>query len=272
MSYSVKEVFFVKEFFEMTAWGMEKPPAYGPFHLIFFFAGLAVSVLLAYLLRNKSEKVFRGVLIGCGVFLMITEVYKQLFYYYVVNYVQHGVCGYQWWIFPFQLCSVPMYLCIIAPLLPKGKVQNAMYNFMLAFNLMGGFISFIEPSGLVHEYWTLTIHAFVWHMSLVFIGLYIGFSRHGGLKKSDFKGAAVTFTVCCVIAFILNCALWKVTGGSMNNFYIGPANSPIIVFKSFCEWFGWYINTPIYIFCLCVAAFIFFLPFCIYNKKHPREV
>ncbi len=261
----------MREFFEWTSWAMEKPPAYGAFHLTFFFVGLAVCFLIAFLLRKTGEKGNRAVLLTCGIFLLLTEVYKQLFYYYVVNVNQHGVCGYQWWIFPFQLCSVPMYLCIIAPLLPKGKVQNAMYNFMLAFNLMSGFISFMEPSGLVHEYWTLTLHAFIWHMSLVFIGLYLGFSRRAALKKSDYKGAVITFTVCCTIAFILNCALWNVTGGSMNNFYIGPANSPIIVFKSFCEWFGWYVNTPIYIACLCIAAFVFFLPFYLYNKKHPIE-
>ena len=121
---------------DATAWGMEKPAAYGAFHLTFTFVGLAICVLVAYLLRNSSEKTNRAVLVSVGVFLMITEVYKQLFYYY---YIGNG--SYQWWVFPFQLCSVPMYFCVIAPLLKKGKVQSGMYNFMTTFNLLGGLMA-----------------------------------------------------------------------------------------------------------------------------------
>ena len=36
---------FLEPFIEATAWGMEKPKAYGPFHLIFTFVGLAVTVV-----------------------------------------------------------------------------------------------------------------------------------------------------------------------------------------------------------------------------------
>jgi len=252
----------MKEFFEWTAWEMTPPKAYGAFHLTFFLVGLAVSFLLAWLLRKSSDKVNKAVLISAGSFLVVTEIYRQLFYYFVV-----GQGEWQWWIFPFQLCDIPMYMCIIAPLLPKGKVQNAMYDFMLAFNLMGGFISFFEPSGLVHEYWTLTLHAFVWHMMLVFIGLYLGFSRRAGRRLSDYKGAVLIFAVLNVVAFCIDLALWNVSEGTVNMFYVGPRISPIIVFKDIATKFGWYINTPIYMLCLCLAAFLFFLPFCLYNRK-----
>ena len=101
---------FLETLIEATAWGMEKPKAYGPFHLIFTFVGLAVCVLLAYLLRHTGKRGNKAVLLSVGIFLAVTELYKQLFYYYYI-----GDHTYQWWIFPFQLCSVPMYLCLIAP-------------------------------------------------------------------------------------------------------------------------------------------------------------
>ena len=142
---------FLESFIEATAWEMDKPKAYGPFHLIFTFVGLAVCILLAYLLRHTGKRGNKAVLLSVGIFLAVTEIYKQLFYYYYI-----GDHTYQWWIFPFQLCSVPMYLCLIAPFLKEGKVQSAMYHFMTTFNLLGGLMAFIEPSGIVHEYWTLT--------------------------------------------------------------------------------------------------------------------
>lgn len=66
-------------FIEFTAWEMTKPKAYGPFHLIFTFAGVSLLLLLAWKLRNISERGNRILLISVSSFLIITEVYKQLF-------------------------------------------------------------------------------------------------------------------------------------------------------------------------------------------------
>ena len=248
---------FLADLMHITAWSMERPAAYGAFHLTFTFVGLLLSFFLAWRLRKLGDKGNRIFLMGCGIFLLITEIYKQLFYYYHI-----GGGTYQWWIFPFQLCSVPMYLCIIAPLLKPGKVQQGMYNFMMTFNLLGGLMAFIEPSGIVHEYWTL-----IWHMLLVFIGLYLGFSKRGGKTMADYRLAIMTFGVLCIVAFALNVSLAEVSGGSVNNFYIGPAISPLAVFKDIATNFGWYINTLLYIPAVSLGAFILFLPFHLYHKK-----
>ena len=241
----------IDSFMHWTAWSMEKPAAYGVFHLSYTFIGLAVSILLAWRLRNVGDKGNKAVLTGFGAFLLITEVYKQLFYTFYM-----GDHAYQWWIFPFQLCSVPMYLCLIAPWLKKGKLQQAMYNFMMLYNLLGGLMAFIEPSGIVHEYWTLTLHAFTWHMSLIFIGLYLFFSRRGGLSKEDFALSTKLFGALCVLAFALNLALRKVSDGAVNNFYIGPTRSPLIIIKQISEATDWYVGTILYIPALILGAFL----------------
>jgi hypothetical protein len=111
------------KFFESTAWKMTPPPAYGAFHLSFTFIGIAVCIFLAWKLRRLSERGHKTVL-GCvGSFLILTEIYKQLFYYFFMN-----DNSYVWWIFPFQLCSVPMYLCIIAIFLKPGPLRNGIYG------------------------------------------------------------------------------------------------------------------------------------------------
>ena len=199
---------------------------------------------------------------GCGIFLTVTEIYKQLFYYFYI-----GGGNYQWWIFPFQMCSVPMYLCILAPLLKPGRVQKGMYNFMMIYNLLGGFMAFIEPSGIVHGYWTLTLHAFIWHMILVFVGLYLAMSNRGGKSMADYRSASVTFVCLCAVAFCINLLLRNVSGGSVNMFFVGPSNSSLIVFKTISENFGWYVSTALYIPTVCLGAFIIFLPFHLSAKK-----
>lgn len=248
-----------------TAWTMVPPQPYGAFHLIFFLVGLLVVTAAAWQLRNANEKQNKIILWTFGGILLVFEIYKQLFYTYVI-----GGGAYQWWIFPFQLCSVPMYLCIIAPFLKDGKLKNSLYDFMLAFNMMGGFVAFLEPSGLIHEYWTLTIHAFTWHLMILFIGLYLGFSKRAGRRLSDYKKAVYIFIVLCVIAFAINLIFWKAASGDINMFYVGPRISPIIVFKSIATQYGWYVNTPLYMCALCLGAFIFYLPFAVLNMKKEK--
>ncbi len=257
---------FLYDFMTATAWTMEKPKAYGAFHLIFTFVGVLLCILAARKLRHISERGNRIVLFGVGIFLVLTEIYKQLFYYY---YIGNG--SYQWWIFPFQLCSVPMYLCIFASLLKKGKIQHGMFCFMTTYNLLGGIMAFIEPSGIVHEYWTLTLHAFIWHMLLIFVGAYLIASGRFAKTKKEFLSATVGFLALAVLAFSINLIFWDVSNGSINMFFVGPQNSSLAVFKQISEKFGWYISTLLYIPTVCLGAFLVFLPAYLYNKKKAKK-
>lgn len=250
-------------FFESTAWPMMKPPAYGPFHILYTLIGFAVCVFTAWKFRTCSDKAAKWILFSIGLILAVSEVYKQFFYYFVIMENR-----YSWGDFPFQLCSIPMYLCLIAPWLKPGRLQRGMYSFMILYNLLGGAIAFAEPSGLLHSYWFLTMHSLIWHMLLVFIGLFLCFSRRGATHQSDYWGATWTFICLCAIAFALNCFVQYGLHDHMNMFFVGPGNSPIAVFKNISEWFGWQINTLIYIPVVCVGAYILFrLIYFLQNRK-----
>lgn len=252
-------------FFESVAWPMDPPPAYGVFHILFTLIGFTVCGYLAWRLRNVSNKAAGLILFFCGLVLSLSEVFKQFFCYFVI-----ADNTYHWGEFPFQLCSVPMYMCLFAPWLKPGKTQRAMYSFMVLYNLLGGAIAFAEPSGLLHGHLFLTIHSCIWHMLLVFVGLFLCLSKRGGTQKGDYKSATWTFIALCGVAFVLNCIVQFGFKGEMNMFFVGPGNSPIIVFKQFSEWFGWYINTPIYIFVVCLGAHIVFcLVYYLHHKVLP---
>ncbi len=247
---------------DATAIPMTPPRAYGPFHLTFTLVGFALCALFAWNLRNIGQKKGRILIFCMGLFLLLCEVYKQLFHTFSI-----GEMGYKWWIFPFQLCSVPMYLCLIAPLLKPGRVSNAMYSFMMIYNLLGGFITFFEPSGINLDYWPLTLHAYIWHMTLVFVGLFLNFAGFGGRQMKDYWAASATFVVLCAMAFCINVIFRDVSGGSINMFFVGPANSSLVVFKDIAEKFGWYTSTLLYIPAVCFGAYLIFLPFHLLDKK-----
>ena len=246
------------EFLRATAWPMEKPQPYGWFHLGFVFVFGALSVILALRMAKASDKKFRVVLACCGFFLILTEIYKISFHVYAID-TPVPIGQFNWWVFPFQLCSVPMYFCLLGAFLPEGRVRRAALDFMGIFNLMSGAVAFAEPSGLNHEYWTLTLHAYIWHMMLVFVGLMIAFRPEMKWKMKTYWRAVIVFLCLAVIAFCINLIFWNAAQGDINMFYVGPRTNPIIVFKDIATKYGWYVCTPIYLFALCLGAFIFFL-------------
>ena len=115
-------------FFESVAWPMETPDAYGTFHILFTLIGFSVCAFSSWKLRNVSDKTAGHILFACGLVLATTEVFKQFFYYYII-----ADSTYHWGELPFQLCSIPMYLCLIAPWLKKGRLQRSLYNFMVLY-------------------------------------------------------------------------------------------------------------------------------------------
>lgn len=162
--------------------------------------------------------------------------------------------------------SAEMEQCIPAP-----DDMECRIDAMVLYNLLGGAIAFAEPSGLLHGHLFLTIHSCVWHMLLVFVGLFLCMSRRGGTEMSDFFSATWIFYILCGAAFALNCFVQFGLGQEMNMFFVGPGNSPIIVFKQFSEWFGWYINTPIYMLAVSLGAYLLFvLNYWSLNKNLPH--
>ena len=243
----------LEHFFESISCPIKAPEPYGAFHILFTLAGFSVCGLSAWKLRHVSDRTARTILFFCGLLLSMSEVFKQFFCYYVI-----AENTYHWGEFPFQLCSIPMYLCLLVPWMKKGKLQRSLCSFMVLYNLLGGAISFAEPSGLLHEYLFLTAHSCIWHMLLVFVGLFLCLSKRGGTEKDDYAAATGIFMVLCTAAFALNCLVQYGLGKEMNMFFVGPGNSPIIVFKQISEWLGWYINTPIYIAAVCLGAYLIF--------------
>ena len=236
----------MKDFFQWTAWEMEKPAPYGLFHIVMTLGLLALTVLAAYRLRNTTEKQHRIVLGVVGAFLMLTEVYKIAFHITVNPY------GWDFWgAFPFQLCSVPMYSSLICAFCKNKTVNRWLCESMFAVNTVGGLMAFLEPSGIQHGYITLTLHAYIWHMLLVFIGLYLYMSRRACTDSHSYFKAVAVYGISCGVAQGFNLLF----GDKINCFYISPyVQSPLAVFKDIYASCGWIVNMLLLMLAVLLAA------------------
>lgn len=257
----------MSEFLHWTAWRMEMPKAYGAFHLLSTALLLALTIVAARRLRNANERQNRVILGAVGAFLLLTEVYKIAFHMTVDPY------GWQFWgVFPFQLCSVPMYLCVFCALCKNERFNRWWYEFMFAINMFGGLMAFIEPSGIQHTYITLTAHAYLWHMALIFVGLYLYFSRRACTDARSYYKAIAVYFGSCVVAQAFNLLF----GDKINCFYISPyKQSPLAVFKDIYASCGWVVNMVLLILALLLAsAAVYYIGYAcrVKSVKHRKTV
>lgn len=162
-----------------------------------------------------SDKTFSFILTGCGLFLAGCELYKQLFLYYAINQGH-----YDWWYFPFQLCSIPMYLCLLTPRLPDGWLKTALCTFLQDYSILGGVAALIVPEGFSNIHWSLTTHGYVWHILLIFVSVLIALTGRADVSRKGFRRTLPLFFTFSTIALIINVA--APGHGQANMFYISP--------------------------------------------------
>lgn len=241
---------------------------YGVFHLLWVLLGIPAAVAVAYGLRKMDGGAGKRFLTALWIVFFVSEIYKQLYLTFAVG---HG--EYQYWYFPFQLCSMPLYLCLPAAYAKPGKFKSALCTFLCGFSILGGLLTLAFPEDLMNRPLSLTLHGFTWHILLIFLGCWLGFSGYGctGRYRHNFLGACLVYLVCATLALGLNFALWEPSSQGINMFYLGPMPSTQPVFSAITEKIGWLGNLPIYMACEMLGCFLFSAPFAVYRNRRKAK-
>ena len=276
----------MKELLMSTAWEIDKPELFGWLHIVLLAAVVLAATFCAVKIKCIPYLRRIRVLTICGWVLAAAEIYKQLFLYYVVN---NGV--YDWWYFPFQLCSVPMYLCILLPLAGKvhislrsgsdmpardllrpenaesspGSLQSVFLTFMGCFTFISTAAALLYPQDFLRIYVTLTLHGFIWHGILLFISLTVFLSGMADLSQGGFVRSAVLFLILCAVAVCINIAAEPAmtaaySAGLIRNpyaamFYLNPYHiSPQPVVSTIQKSAGIPVGLALYIAAITAAA------------------
>ena len=254
---------FVEELMKKMVYPIDKPVAYGTYHILFMIISLIIIITFCYFMRKSSDKTFRIVLISLGSFLILTEIIKQFYYLYAI-----GRSGYDWDIFPFQLCSVPMYVSVIAGCLKKGKVRSIICEYLVTIGFLGGIMAYVEPSGILHNDLFKLLHSCIWHAMLIFIALYILFTNNACKDLKGYPKALVVLGFVVLTATFLNVIFIDKAEVGFNMCYISPfRNTPLAVFKDFDVFFknllgiyvGRIVSIIIYLFAVGLGGFVIYL-------------
>lgn len=222
--------------------------------MFIFLAGSILAVTFAWRARRLSDKRQMGLLLFLAILFPLTEIGKQ-----IILYIENNV-SYNWWYFPFQLCSMPMYLLPLYCFLPEKfqKARQIVADFLTDFGLLGGIFAFADVSGMHYTLPLLTVHSYLWHFLMIFLGLFLIFTQRNSSCPKDFILPGGLFLLLAGMATCLNILFHS--QGAINMFYISPYY-PMeqVIFRDIARITGAAAGCLIYIFSEMLGAFLIHL-------------
>jgi len=206
---------------------MESPVSYGVWHICFLLLTVAASAFAVWRFRDASEKTLRRVLLTVWVVLVALEVYKQLVYSLSVS-DQTASWSYQWYAFPFQFCSTPLYVLPFAIFPRSERVRSAVMSFLATFSLFGGLAVMAYPGDVFISMIGINVQTMVHHGSQLVLGaLMVAWNRRS-MDKVFFARGVTVFAMLASVAMLLNIGVHAALAAAgmgdttFNMFFISP--------------------------------------------------
>lgn len=245
--------------------------------IVFLLFLIFIYPLMFYLGRKArtNDKIRDYFTMTMGLILISTEIYKQILFAYHYNFES----DYRWSLFPFQLCSIPMYTSAIMPLARNEKLRKSLFSFMALYGMLGGLsVTLYQTSVLTREDYSLDYQSIIWHFALIALGIYSAtYLNIGSLsfKKSLklYQYGTFAFLGFLILAEIINLLIVlnhgynEFTAGG-NMFYISMFmfNLDIPVLSTITSTCGRYVGFIGYTFVLMLGAFVIFSAYYGLNK------
>ena len=239
---------------------METPEAFGYFHILWIILTI-VSIIFLY--RKRSEKNFKTVLLVYGIIALLLELLKQLIWSF--NYDSStglATWNYQWYAFPFQLCTTPIYVSLTCAFMKDDKVRKSLLSYMAYFTILGSIATIIMPDSCFTSDILVNIHTMWLHCGSLVVSIYLLLTNKVEININNLKKALNVFLIFVGIALCLNIIIYNtgiLNGETFNMFYISPYfKSTLPVFNIIYSYVSYIIFLIIYIVALTIGAFIIY--------------
>ncbi|MBQ3252574.1 MAG: YwaF family protein [Oscillospiraceae bacterium] len=234
---------------------MTRPTLFGWFHLMWIALVILGSLGLCWLHKKKAPSV-PGVLLAVSVLVAVLEIYKQINYSF--SYSDGIKFDYQWYAFPFQFCSTPMYIGLLAGIIRKGKLHDALCAYLATFSVFAGVCVTVYPGDVFIGTVGINIQTMICHGSMICMGVYLFYSGHVKVRMKTLLQATAVFAVCVALAALMNeiaYASGLLEREVFNMFFISPHCAPSLPVYSAVQnalAFPWCL--AVYILAFTVAA------------------
>ena len=225
---------------------MVRPEIYGWFHLLWIISSIIVLILLLCFGKNKEKKL-KIILFVYGFGALILEILKQIIWSFDYDMVNNIVSwDYNWYAFPFQLCTTPIFASIICLFVKKGKAREMILSYMAYITILGSLATYLYPESCFVKTILVNIHTMYLHCGSLVVSLYLLLSGEVEVKFKNVVNGYIIFLFFAFLAEIMNIVMYQsgILGSeSFNMFYISPyfisslplfdiiqKNTPFIIF------------------------------------------
>ncbi|MBU1094469.1 MAG: YwaF family protein [Firmicutes bacterium] len=249
----------IEQVLQFLASEMNKPILYQDFSQSWFqYLSLLLMIILTVILvkhlKGASVVKVRKYLFIFSIILITFEIYKQIIFTY------QGGWNYQWYAFPFQFCSTPMYVALYASLTKNKKLREMMIAFLGTFGLFAGLAVMLYPVSVYVTTIGINIQTMVHHGSMAAIGFALLATQIKLESKTIIKAAPVFITLV-FIALILNLVhnTW-IQDGTFNMFFINSIhNNDLPILNMIQPVVPYFIYLLVYTFGFTFVAYIVLL-------------
>ena len=239
------------------------PTAYGAFHIASCVLSLGLAFLLCYTYRKDKPDSVRKVVFAISIVLVVLEVLKQINFSAGLPEGGGIEWNYQWYAFPWQFCSIPMYVGVLQGLIKKGKVHDALCAFLATYAVFAGICVMLYPTDVFTATLFICIQTMVCHGTMFPVGSYLIYTGHVQTKQKTFLGAMIVFAVAMFLAVVLNETVFAFAlpeGATFNMFFISRHfASTLPVYSSIHSAVPFPFNLLIYFLGFSAAAYVIFL-------------
>lgn len=240
---------------------MTTPSLYGWFHLMWLVIVAAYTVVLCRWAKKATPEKIRKMVLITTLIVIALEIYKQINYSF--GYEKGITYDYQWYAFPFQFCSTPMYVGLLAGLTRKGRLHDCACAYLATYAVFAGACVMLYPGDVFVKTIGINIQTMICHGSMISVGAALFASGHVKLEHKTILKALWVFAVCVIIACVMN-ELAHITGllerETFNMFFVSPYVAPSLPVYSLVQGvvpFPW--SLIIYIAGFTLAAYLMLL-------------
>ncbi len=238
---------------------MIQPVSYGWFHWLFLILTLMILVITYFRGRNFDNQQIKKILLTYAIVTLSLEVYKQINFSF--NYDANATWWtYQWYAFPFQFCSTPMYIALIAALTKNKTIEKACYAFLATFGLTAGLAVMLYPVTVFVDTIGINIQTMIHHSSMILIGFLLIANQKVPNDRKTLISALNVFLICVAIAITIDVTTYYIgINQGLEMFFISPFHdSSLPVFNIIYQHVPYMIFLIIYIAAFSLGSYILF--------------
>lgn len=207
---------------------MEVPKMYGLFHIFFFALPIILAIVLWKVRKDPDERFMRRLMLTVSVIVLLLEIYKQINYNFKYD-GQNINFDYQWYIFPFQFCSTPLYIGFVTAFTRKGKVHDACCAYLATFAMFAGLCVMVYPAQVFVSTVGVNVQSMLCHGAMIMMSIYLFATGYVKAEHKTILRAIPVFAVCIAIAMIMNETAYRsgiLERETFNMFFISPYCEP----------------------------------------------